>query len=122
MNNVQIYKDNTLKLSLAMAFCDLNLKVTIGSFTSFKQALEDAFPGEATDLFYSPTRCTTKLKQICHKYFAILNNQECDSFEICTEFQSAVQAIGYTFDFDLDCEPVMLRKLTGPNFNDGVSE
>lgn len=61
------------------------------------------------DLFENPNEQPKKLKEICDKYSEIQTYKELDYID-CQNFLQEVKAIGYTFDYGLDAEPINLRK------------
>ena len=63
------------------------------------------------DLFEYYENQEPKLKVICDKW-ADKKAEEGLSYADCAEFQKEVEAIGYTFEYGLDAEPLGLYKIS----------
>lgn len=60
-----------------------------------------------TDLFNTPELIPDNVRQILR--------QEAESYEELDNLIARVNELGYTFDYDLHCEPYNLRKLDNNN-------
>lgn len=49
------------------------------------------------------------LQEVTSHYGTLLEESERDGAELCREFLSAVEKLGYTFEYGLDCLPYDLR-------------
>jgi hypothetical protein len=61
------------------------------------------------DLFENYKKQPKKLQEICDKWF-VLDAMQGLNYKECDYFKKEVEAIGYTFDYELSSEPFNLRK------------
>lgn len=69
------------------------------------------FEENNNDLFENYDKQPQELKIICDKWLEILENEGL-SYEQVALFLKEVQAVGYTFEYDLSSEPFNLRLMT----------
>lgn len=62
------------------------------------------------DLFEHYQEQPPQLKNICDKWMQKLDDEGLN-YNDCATFQNEVEAIGYTFDYELSAEPFNLRKI-----------
>ncbi len=71
----------------------------------------EGFDDTPIDLFEHPDKQPPELAAIVEK-FNVRFIDEGENYILCSEFLTAVEAIGYTFDYYLDAEPYDLREVT----------
>jgi hypothetical protein len=62
------------------------------------------------DLFEHPDQQPDELRVITDEYSYKFAVGESDPYELCRNFLSEVQELGYTFEYGLDGEPYELRR------------